>query len=437
MHHPLELFVKKRFIKKMTACALGLNMIVAAGASGVSAAETPPLNRPAIQVGSVSGQPGDEVDVDVSIHGNSGLAGIDIVIEFDPAQVTPLSISEGILSPLVSNLDDAQVTIENYITATWVNASNITDNGVLYTIKFKIQDSADPGGSALKLTHNIVSEEYTKLDFEPIEGIVTVASKILYGDINGDGRVETKDLILLLQYLAGWKVNLTPDQKEVADVYYDGALNTLDAIKLAQFLAEWVGIRLGPNDVASTSTTTPLPTAAPTPEATVTTSSTTTGGDVSSNPVFLVETMEGFVFDDDADSGELVIWAPHGGISQMVELRPTGDGYFYLVFLRSGKVIETIFVESSMSTPITVGGFTGDELQQWKLEDVPGWDGWYNVVNRGSGLLLDVLDAEYKDGTPLQAFVPTASDAQMFGFIPAGVDALPPDIHPPAMNADD
>lgn len=58
----------------------------------------------------------------------------------------------------------------------------------------------------------------------------------LPGDVNGDGRVNGKDSVLLLQYLAGWDVAVDP---KAADVSGDGRVNGKDSVLLLQYLAGW------------------------------------------------------------------------------------------------------------------------------------------------------------------------------------------------------
>lgn len=61
------------------------------------------------------------------------------------------------------------------------------------------------------------------------------ASKVP-GDLNDDGKVNLKDSMLLLQYLAGWEV----DFNEInADVNSDGKVNLKDSMLLLQYLAGW------------------------------------------------------------------------------------------------------------------------------------------------------------------------------------------------------
>ena len=57
-----------------------------------------------------------------------------------------------------------------------------------------------------------------------------------YGDVNGDSKVNIKDLGLLQQYLNGWDVDLST---KVADVNGDGKVNIKDLGLLQQYLNGW------------------------------------------------------------------------------------------------------------------------------------------------------------------------------------------------------
>ncbi|MBR3966549.1 MAG: hypothetical protein IKJ91_05695 [Clostridia bacterium] len=61
----------------------------------------------------------------------------------------------------------------------------------------------------------------------------------IFGDIQSDGKVDTKDAVVLAQYLAGWDINPGVDEYYAADVNFDGTVDTRDAVLLAQYLAQW------------------------------------------------------------------------------------------------------------------------------------------------------------------------------------------------------
>lgn len=66
--------------------------------------------------------------------------------------------------------------------------------------------------------------------------ITTTSQETIPGDPNGDGKVNGKDATRLMQYLAGWDVEI---DQSAADVNGDGKVNGKDATRLMQYLAGW------------------------------------------------------------------------------------------------------------------------------------------------------------------------------------------------------
>ena len=66
--------------------------------------------------------------------------------------------------------------------------------------------------------------------------------EILYGDVNGDGRVSKKDSLDLKKYLADSDYEI---DQTAADVNCDGDVNKKDSLRLKQYLAGWE-VALGP-----------------------------------------------------------------------------------------------------------------------------------------------------------------------------------------------
>ncbi len=63
-----------------------------------------------------------------------------------------------------------------------------------------------------------------------------VESDIVHGDADGDGRITTRDVALLQQYLAGWDVTLG---EAAADADGDGSITVRDVALLQRYLAGW------------------------------------------------------------------------------------------------------------------------------------------------------------------------------------------------------
>ena len=76
-----------------------------------------------------------------------------------------------------------------------------------------------------------------------VMGVMSVsAGKIIYGDANGDGKVNNRDLGLLQQYLNEWDVEIN---EAACDVNDDGKVNNRDLGLFQQYLNEW-DVTLGP-----------------------------------------------------------------------------------------------------------------------------------------------------------------------------------------------
>ena len=68
-----------------------------------------------------------------------------------------------------------------------------------------------------------------------------IATELLYGDVNLDGRVDITDAVLINKAIAG-AVELSANQRHNSDVYADGELTTSDATTLLQFLVSMIKI---------------------------------------------------------------------------------------------------------------------------------------------------------------------------------------------------
>lgn len=64
----------------------------------------------------------------------------------------------------------------------------------------------------------------------------SASTAVVAGDANYDGRVSVRDASRILQYVAGWNVEI---DEVAADVVNDGVVNNLDAARILQYLAGW------------------------------------------------------------------------------------------------------------------------------------------------------------------------------------------------------
>ncbi len=103
----------------------------------------------AIRVGECTAQPGQYVNVPITIENNSGVAGFHLKMDYDKEYITPTAIEGGniIGNDIVSNLpeDGSGMAATDTLSFQWNEPDNITEDGVLCTVQFKVADSYQDG----------------------------------------------------------------------------------------------------------------------------------------------------------------------------------------------------------------------------------------------------------------------------------------------------
>ena len=135
-----------------------------------------------------------------------------------------------VFSPLTSN-----PVIINWVDA--IHPDNTT-NGVVALLTFRVKEGAPIGVTDITLSYDpedVYDANYDNVGFRVENGGVEVVD-YLPGDVNGDGKVNNKDLGRLQQYLSDWDVTVV---KLAADTNGDGKINNKDLGRLQQYLSDW------------------------------------------------------------------------------------------------------------------------------------------------------------------------------------------------------
>lgn len=180
--------------------------------------------------------PGETVKVNVDINNNPGISSLKIDIEYD--EVLTLQKIE------FNTAFGAFVTApEPYTNPQSINLisplSEINVNGTLATLTFLVSEDTQDGHIAnITVTYdedNIFDGDFNTIQMNVENGSVSVYEG-LPGDINGDGKVNNQDAILLFRYVAGWNVAVV---QKALDTTGDGKINNQDAIQLFRYVAGW------------------------------------------------------------------------------------------------------------------------------------------------------------------------------------------------------
>lgn len=143
-----------------------------------------------VQAGSVTGKPGDTVDVTISLTENPGIIGLNIRIGFDDTvlEIVDKGTNEygEFLNPAYNNpfpkgeLTTSESYNKNPITYLWMfplSTVNLTQTGELMTVTFKIKENAKSGSSPITVvfTESPIDHENNAVAYASVNGSVTVA----------------------------------------------------------------------------------------------------------------------------------------------------------------------------------------------------------------------------------------------------------------------
>ena len=185
-------------------------------------------DTPTMSVSSVSGNPGDTVEVTVTLKNNPGIFSFCVGVEYDDTvmTMTDVKLTEGF---------GGSITADNRIV--WLGeAADVSTDGVVLTLTFTILATAEQGSeSVIMLTYtegDICNYDEEDVFFAIVEGKVTVGTEHVAGDVNGDGACNNKDLTRLKRYLAGSDVEVFH-----LDINGDGSVNNKDLTRLMKYLS--------------------------------------------------------------------------------------------------------------------------------------------------------------------------------------------------------
>ncbi len=117
-----------------------------------------------------------------------------------------------------------------YTDVTWDDTDYILDDGSHWILDMYLNITYDD------IAGNHFAEEMPEYNFYLDDYLPKTPTPILYGDTDGNGKVNNRDLALLQQHLNGWDVAV---DTTAADVDGNGKVNNRDLALLQQYLNGW------------------------------------------------------------------------------------------------------------------------------------------------------------------------------------------------------
>ncbi len=212
-------------------------------------------NAATLRIENATGNAGDEVTVKVFVEDNPGFSGMRFKINFNKQLLTPVSYEKlGLfnIGETLSNMNEEGVDLNtlDFVSFVWASSTDLDTNGQVLSVKFKINNEASEGDIPLTISYDeddISDQEGNNVGLDCYNGkvIVTKYEEIMYGDVNSDKVVNTKDVIRVLQHLANYNnFQLTGYELKAANVNADDKIDSNDIVRLLQYLAGW-NVQLG------------------------------------------------------------------------------------------------------------------------------------------------------------------------------------------------
>ena len=198
---------------------------------------------------------GNEVLNNITIH-----FGKDSLLEVEDGE-SGVTVAEDALEVLPGNTElvvekvSETTTGVSYNISLQKNGEEIQPNGTV-TVKIPVPEGMD--GNACKVYRQESDGSYTDMNAVYQDGymvfttdhfsryILTTAelgeSEILYGDANGDGSIDMKDVVLLRKYMANYNYDTESSSEVVepgADANGDGSIDMKDVVLLRKYLANY------------------------------------------------------------------------------------------------------------------------------------------------------------------------------------------------------
>ena len=194
-------------------------------------------DAPMFRISDASASRGKTFTAEISLENNPGITALSLNVGYPHDVLELKSVAyENLFSSQPTN---GRLNADPFILS-WCSSSgrDESSDGTLARLTFAVRDDAPDGSCDISLSYdedNVFNSDFDNVRFRTVNGCVTVRDYIS-GDVNGDMKVNMKDIALMIAYINKLEDNLCLD---AADVTGDGSVNLKDAVLLQQYLNGW------------------------------------------------------------------------------------------------------------------------------------------------------------------------------------------------------
>ncbi len=182
---------------------------------------------------------GDTVQMTVDLADNTGVAGMDLELVYDPQVLTLTDIQASGMFESGSLLTSGELSYMPF-RVLWDDATASTNHyetGTILTLTFAVKADAPAGPTQVQMTFD--PDDVLDVQLKSVEmvasGAVLSIEQRISGDVDCDGDVDLADVVTLSRYLAkGWNARIDAVN---SDVDHNGAVNLKDVVLIRRYLA--------------------------------------------------------------------------------------------------------------------------------------------------------------------------------------------------------
>lgn len=189
-------------------------------------------NAPMIKVDTVNSKAGQTVQITVALKNNPGIAGLAVSLKYDESVLTLKETKNG-------SLFSGFTAGKNFA---WDESEDVLEDGVLATFTFEVAENAQAGDYNIEvILRSCTNENLDDVKLLAVGGKISVMD-FIYGDSNGDQKIDMKDVVLLRKYITNFDYDINTSSVTVllgADANGDNKIDMKDVVILRKYITNY------------------------------------------------------------------------------------------------------------------------------------------------------------------------------------------------------